>query len=360
MRTCANEPRARWCILWQESAVLSISPDPEETTNAMRVGRRFWLGAIAVLITLGALLPDAAYAAAFPNRPLRLIVPFPPGGFNDQLARVLGQHMHRHWGQPVLVDNRPGGSTLLGTDLAAKAAPDGHTLLVVSFAFAVNPSLHAQLPYDTLKDFAPVVLAAGTPNFLVVNRDLPVRSVRELIQAAKASPGKLDYGSAGSGTSPHLCMEMLKSMAGIDLVHVAYKGSAPLVTDLIGGQVQVMFDNAPNVLPHVRAGKVRALAVSTVTRSPLMPEVASLADSVPGFDVEVWFGIVAPAGTPPDVVTRINTEINRILALPEVKQRFAEQGVRTIGGTPQQFGVYLGTEIARWAKVIKQSGVRIE
>ncbi|HEY7760671.1 MAG TPA: tripartite tricarboxylate transporter substrate binding protein [Burkholderiales bacterium] len=305
--------------------------------------------------------PGAAAAADFPSKPLRIIVPFPPGGFNDQLARTLGQRLAERWRQPVVVDNRAGGSTLVGTDLAAKAPPDGHTLLVVSFAFAVNPSLHARLPYDTLRDFTPVVLAAGAPNFLVVNRDMPVKSVRELIRAAKARPGAIDYASGGNGTSPHLCMELLKSMAGIDLVHVAYKGSAPAVTDLIGGQVQVAFDNAPNVLPHVKAGKLRALAVSTAARSPLAPELPTIAEGgVPGFDVEVWFGIVAPAGTPRDVVALINAEINRALALPEVKRRFAEQGVRTIGGTPEQFGAYLQGQIARWAKVVKDTGVRIE
>jgi tripartite-type tricarboxylate transporter receptor subunit TctC len=302
-----------------------------------------------------------ATAADFPSKALRIIVPFPPGGFNDQLARTLGQKLSERWHQPVVVDNRAGGSTLIGTGLAAKAPPDGHTLLVVSFAFAVNPSLHARLPYDTLGDFAPVVLAAGTPNFLVANRDLPVKSVRDLIRAAKARPGTIDYASGGNGTSPHLCMELLESMAGIALVHVAYKGSAPALVDLIGGQVQVAFDNAPNVLPHVKAGKLRALAVSTAARSPLAPELPTVAESgVPGFDVEVWFGIVAPAGTPRDVVALLNAEINRALALPEVKRRFAEQGVRTIGGTPEQFGAYLQGQIARWAKVVKDAGVRIE
>ena len=262
-------------------------------------------------------------------------MPFPPGGFNDQLARTLAHKFTERWRQPVVVDNRAGGSTLVGTDLAAKAAPDGHTLLVVSFAFAVNPSLHTHLPYDTLRDFAPVVLAAGAPNFLVANRDLPVKSVRDLIQAAKTRPGAINYASGGNGTSPHLCMELLKSMAGIDLVHVAYKGSAPAVADLIGSQVQVAFDNAPNVLPHVKAGRLRALGVSTATRSPLAPELPTIAESgVPGFDVEVWFGVVAPAGTPREVLQQLNAEINRALALPEVKRRFAEQGVRTIGGTP--------------------------
>jgi tripartite-type tricarboxylate transporter receptor subunit TctC len=318
------------------------------------------LGVVALAASC-VLAPGAASPADFPSKPLRIIVPFPPGGFNDQLARTLGQKFAGRWRQPVVVDNRAGGSTLVGTDLAAKAPPDGHTLLVVSFAFAVNPSLHTRLPYDTLKDFAPVVLAAGAPNFLVANRDLPLKSVPDLIQAAKARPGTIDYASGGNGTSPHLCMELLKSMAGIDLVHVPYKGSAPAVTDLIGGQVQVAFDNAPNVLPHVKAGKLRALGVSTATRSPLAPELPTLAESgVPGFDVEVWFGIVAPAGTPKDVVAQLNAEINRALALPEVKRRFAEQGVRTIGGTPEQFGAYLRSQMTRWAKVVKDAGVRIE
>jgi tripartite-type tricarboxylate transporter receptor subunit TctC len=306
-------------------------------------------------------LAPIASAQTWPNKPVQIVVNFGVGGAPDVIARLYGTYLSEALGQPVVVDNRAGGSTLVGTDLAAKAPPDGHTLLVVSFAFAVNPSLHARLPYDTLRDFTPVVLAAGAPNFLVVNRDIPVKSVRELIRAAKARPGAIDYASGGNGTSPHLCMELLKSMAGIDLVHVAYKGSAPAVTDLIGGQVQVAFDNAPNVLPHVKAGKLRALAVSTAARSPLAPELPTIAEGgVPGFDVEVWFGIVAPAGTPRDVVALINAEINRALALPEVKRRFAEQGVRTIGGTPEQFGAYLQGQIARWAKVVKDTGVRIE
>jgi tripartite-type tricarboxylate transporter receptor subunit TctC len=321
---------------------------------AARLGRLALAAACAVA-------PGIAEPADFPSKPLRIIVPFPPGGFNDQLARTLGQKFTERWHQPVVVDNRAGGSTLVGTELAAKAPPDGHTLLVVSFAFAVNPSLHARLPYDTLKDFAPVVLAAGTPNFLVVHRDVPVRSVRELIQAAKARPGTIDYASGGNGTSPHLCMELLKRMVGVDLVHVAYKGSAPALADLIGGQVQVAFDNAPNVLPHVRAGKLRALGVSTAARSPLAPDVPTIAESgVPGFDVEVWFGVVAPAGTPRNVLERLNAEVNRVLALPEVKRRFAEQGVRTIGGTPEEFAAYLKSQMTRWAKVVQEAGVRIE
>jgi tripartite-type tricarboxylate transporter receptor subunit TctC len=316
---------------------------------------------LTLLAALGVLHTGTAHAAPFPSKPMRIIVPFTPGGFNDQLARVLGQKFTERWGRPVVIDNRPGGSTVIGTDLAARAPRDGHTLLIVSFAFAVNPSLMGDLPYDTLKDFTPVALAAGTPNYLVVHPSLPVRNVQELIALARAKPGTLDYAMAGAGTSNHLCMELLKHTTGIDLVQVPYKGSAPAVMDLIGGQVKVMFDNVPNVLPHVKAGKLRAIAVSTRTRSPLFPELPTVAESgVPGFDVEVWFGVVAPAGTPKDVVATLNAEVNRVLSLPEVKQRFAQQGVQTVGGTQEQFGAYLRDQMTRWAKVVKQARVRIE
>jgi tripartite-type tricarboxylate transporter receptor subunit TctC len=305
-------------------------------------------------------LPLPLAAAAFPVKPVRLIVPFPPGAFNDQLARTLSQKLGERWKQPVVVDNRPGASTVIGTDLAARAPADGHTLLIVSFAFAVNPSLHRSLPFDTGQDFTPVVLAAGTPNILVVHPGLPARSVKDLVQLARERPGRLDYATAGNGTSNHLCTELFKSLAGVDLVHVPYKGSAPAVTDLLGGQVQVMFDNAPNVLPHVRAGKLRALAVSTAARSAFAPDLPAVAETVPGFDVEVWFGVVAPAGVPREVIGRLNADINAVLALPEVKNRFAEQGVRVIGGSPESFGAYLQAQTRRWAKVVKDAGLQVE
>jgi tripartite-type tricarboxylate transporter receptor subunit TctC len=306
------------------------------------------------------LCPLPLAAAAFPVKPVRLIVPFPPGAFNDQLARTLSQKLGERWKQPVVVDNRPGASTVIGTDLAARAPADGHTLLIVSFAFAVNPSLHRSLPFDTGEDFTPVVLAAGTPNILVVHPGLPARSVKDLVQLARERPGRLDYATAGNGTSNHLCTELFKSLAGVDLVHVPYKGSAPAVTDLLGGQVQVMFDNAPNVLPHVRAGKLRALAVSTAARSAFAPDLPAVAETVPGFDVEVWFGVVAPAGVPRQVIGRLNADINAVLALPEVKNRFAEQGVRVIGGSPESFGAYLQAQTRRWARVVKEAGLQVE
>jgi tripartite-type tricarboxylate transporter receptor subunit TctC len=314
---------------------------------------------LGLLIAVG--MASSATGAEYPSKPVRIIVPFPPGAFNDQLARVLSQKLGERWRRPVVVDNRPGASTVIGTDLVAKAPADGHTLLVVSFAFAVNPSLLAQLPYDTARDFAPVVLAAGAPNVLLVNPASKARNVGELIALARREPGGLQYASAGHGTSPHLCMELLAQTAGVDLTHLVYKGSAPALTDLIGGQVQAMFDNLPNALPHVKAGKLRALAVTTAARSPLAPLLPTLAEAgVPGYDVEVWFGIVAPARTPKDVIAKLNTEINRVLALPEVRGRFAEQGVRVIGGPPERLGAHLQKEMAKWAQVVKVAGVRIE
>jgi tripartite-type tricarboxylate transporter receptor subunit TctC len=302
-----------------------------------------------------------AFAEGYPSKPIRIIVPYTPGGFNDTLARTLGQKLNEKWGQPVVVDNRPGGGTTIGTGLAAKAPADGHTLLVVSFAFGVNPSLYAQLPYDTQRDFAPVVLAAGTPNIVVVNPQLPVKSVRDLIALARSKPGKLNYATAGNGSSNHLSMEMFKRMTGVDIVHVPYKGSSPAVTDLIGGQVDVMFDNVPNVLQHIKAGKLRGLAVSSRERSPFAPDLPTVAEAgVPGFDVSVWFGVVVPSGTPKDVVSRLNAEINRILKLPGVVELFHKQGVEPLGGTPDAFAAFLRDQTTKWAKVVKDSGAKAE
>jgi tripartite-type tricarboxylate transporter receptor subunit TctC len=315
---------------------------------------------LCVLCTLCGASHSSA-ADSYPSKPIRIIVPYTPGGFNDTLARTLGQKLNEKWGQPVVVDNRPGGGTTIGTNLAAKAPADGHTLLVVSFAFGVNPSLYASLPYDTKWDFAPVVLAAGTPNILVVNPQLTVKSVRDLIALAKSKPGKLNYATAGNGSSNHLSMEMFKSMVGVDIVHVPYKGSAPAVTDLIGGQVDVMFDNVPNVLQQVKAGKLRGLAVSSRERSPFTPELPTVAEAgVPGFDVSVWFGVVTPSGTPKPVVTQLNAEINRILKLPEVVELFHKQGVAPLGGTPDAFAAFLRDQTAKWAKVVKESGAKAE
>ena len=302
-----------------------------------------------------------AFAEGYPNKPIRIVVPYPPGGFNDTLARTLGRKLTASWKQPVIVDNRPGGGTTIGTGLAAKAPADGYTLLIVSFAFAVNPGLYRELPYDSAKDFMPVILAAGTPNLLVVNSSLPVKSVQDLIRLSKSKPGGLNYASAGNGSSNHLSMELFSSLAGVNLVHVPYKGSVPAVTDLIGGQVDAMFDNVPNVIQHVKAGKLRALAVSSKERSAFLPDVPTVAESgVPGFDVSVWFGVVSPAGTPAPVVAKLNAEFNRILGLAEVGQLFHAQGVDPRGGSVQDFAAFLRQQTATWTKVVKDSGAKAE
>jgi len=305
--------------------------------------------------------PAFAQSDAYPVRSVRLVVPFPPGGFNDQLARILGQKLHEAWGQTVVVENRPGGGSQIGTQAVATATPDGYTLLMASFAFAVNPALYAKLPYDTLRDFAPVILCAATPNLLVVGSEVPVKSLKDLVALAKSKPGELAYASAGLGSSNHLSMEMLKTRAGIDLIHVPYKGSAPAVIDVVGGRVQAMFDNVPNVLPQVQSGKLRALAVTSPRRFALMPELPTVAESgIRDFEVSVWFGVVAPARTPQAVIDRINKDINRILLLPEVQSTLKLQGVETVGGSPQQFAVHLRNQMTRWSGVVKEAGIRLE
>jgi tripartite-type tricarboxylate transporter receptor subunit TctC len=299
--------------------------------------------------------------AEFPDKTVRIVVPYTPGGFNDTLGRIVAQKFTDDWGVPAVVENRPGGGTLIGTDAVAKAPADGYTLLVVAFPFAVNPSLYAKLPYDTLKDFAPLILAGQTPNLLVVNNDVPVKSVKELIDAAKAKPGSLSYGSTGSGSSNHLSMELFRLMTGTEMIHVPYKGSAPMVTDLLGGHVQVAFDNTPNVLPQVKAGKLRALAITSAQRSAMVPDIPTLAEAgVPGYEVGVWFGLVAPAATPPDVLAKLNAELNKILGLPDVKQKFADQGVEPVGGPPERFGEHLRVQIEKWGRVVKESGAKVE
>src|ERR1043166_450799 len=321
----------------------------------MRAIRTFGLFLVAI-----ATLASPA-RAEFPDRTIRIVVPFPPGGFNDTLGRIVAAKFSEDWRVPAVVENRPGGGTLIGTDSVAKAPADGYTLLVVAFPFAVNPSLYAKLPYDTLKDFAPLILAGQTPNLLVVNNDVPVKSVQELIDAAKAKPGSLSYGSTGSGSSNHLSMELFRLMTNTSMIHVPYKGSAPMVTDLPGGRVQAAFDNAPNVLPQVKAGKLRALAITSATRSAMVPDIPTVAESgVPGYEVGVWFGIVAPAATPGDVLAKLNAELNRILAMPDVKQKFADQGVEPVGGPPERFGEHIRAQIEKWGRVVKETDVKVE
>jgi tripartite-type tricarboxylate transporter receptor subunit TctC len=301
------------------------------------------------------------FAQPYPSKPIRIVVPYPPGGFNDTLGRTLAAKFTESWGQPAIVENKPGANTLIGSDFVAKSAPDGYTLLIVAFPFAVTPSLIRNMPYDTVKDFAPVILAAQSPNILVVNPELPVKSVGDLIALAKAKPDGLSYASTGNGSSNHISMELFKSLAGVKLVHIPYKGSAPAVTDLLGGQVQVMFDNAPNVMPQVKAGRLRALAQSGLTRSSIAPELPTVVEAgVPGYEVMVWFGLVAPAGTPREVIAKLNAEVLKILALPDVRERFLAQGVEPMGSTPEQFGEHIRAQMAKWGRVVAEAGVKAE
>jgi tripartite-type tricarboxylate transporter receptor subunit TctC len=300
-------------------------------------------------------------AQTYPSKPIKIVVPYPPGGFNDTLGRTLAAKFTEDWGQPAVVENKPGANTLIGSDYVAKSPPDGYTLLVVAFPFAVTPSLIKSMPYDTIRDFAPVALAAQSPNLLVVNPSLPVKSVGELIALAKAKPNSLSYASTGNGSSNHISMELFKSLAGVQIVHIPYKGSAPAVTDLLGGQVHLMFDNVPNVLPHVKAGKLTALGQTGTRRSPLIADIPTVAEAgVPGYEVTVWFGLVAPAGTPREVVQKLNAEVLRILAMPDVRERFLAQGVEPAGGTPEQFSEHIRTQMAKWAKVVADAGVKAE
>ena len=310
-----------------------------------------------LLFTLCLLVWGSATAQSWPARPLRYIVPFPPGAFNDTLARTLAAELPRTLGQPVIVENRPGGNTIIGTEAALKSPPDGYTLYGAALPFSVIQTLY-KTSFDVTRDFAPITLAGTTPNLLVANTALPANNVRELIAYARANPGKLNYSSAGNGSSNHLSFELFKMMTKTFLTHIPYKGSAPAVADLIAGEVQVMFDNTPNVLPHVRSGKLKALAVSSKARTPFAPESPSVDESgVPGYDVSVWFGVLTVAGTPREIVQRLNGEMVKILTSADVKERFGRMGVEVVAGTPEHFSQFLKSEVARWAKVVQEAGI---
>jgi tripartite-type tricarboxylate transporter receptor subunit TctC len=312
------------------------------------------------LLLLLVLWAASASAQQWPSKPLRYIVPFPPGAFNDTLARTLSAELPKALGQPVVVENRPGGNTIIGTELAAKSPADGYTLFGAALPFSVIQSLY-KTSFDVTRDFAPITLAGVTPNLLVANPGVPFSSVKELIAYAKANPGKLNYASTGNGTSNHLSFELFKMMTGTQVTHVAYKGSAPAVTDLIAGQVQVMFDNTPNVLPHVKSGRLKALGVSSKTRTSQAPEIPTVDEAgVAGYDVGVWFGVLTVAGTPREIVQRLNTEMVKILTSAEIKERFGKMGVDVMAGSPEQFSQFLKSEVARWAKVVQDAGIKAD
>jgi tripartite-type tricarboxylate transporter receptor subunit TctC len=315
---------------------------------------------MALAVALGC---AGAAAQSYPSKPIRLVVPYPPGGPLDIMARAIGQKLTEAWRQPVVVDNRAGAGGNIGADLVAKGPADGYTLLMGAVAtHAINSTLYGNVPYDPVKDFAPVAMVAQVPNILVVNPSVPARSVRELIELARARPGYLKFGSGSTGSIGHLAGELFNTMAGVKMVHIPYKGGAPAMADLLAGQVQLMFDNLANALPNVKAGRLRALAVTTLARSPAMPELPTIAESgLPGFDLSTWFGVMAPAGTPPEIVSKLNAEIARALSAKDMRERLEKMGAEPpINNTPEHFAAFIRTEAAKYAKVVKDSGARVE
>ena len=298
----------------------------------------------------------------YPVRPIRLLVPFAPGGGGDVVGRIVAQRLSEQLGKPLVIDNRGGAGGTLGVDMAAKAAPDGYTVLLGNVGpIALSPSLYAKLPYDPVRDFAPVTMIASFPNILVANTSLPFKSVQELVAYAKSRPGKLNFGSAGSGTSTHLAGELFKSVAGIDVVHVPYKGGAAALVDVIGGQVAYYFGTLPSSLPLAKAGKVRALGVTSLKRAPAAADLPTIAESgYPGFEMAAWYGLLVPTGTPREIVAKLNTATRAVLALSDVRDRFVQEGSEPIGNSPAEFGAYIKAEIAKWTAVVKAANVKAD
>lgn len=326
--------------------------------------RRFALGSIASAVVLGAGLlgGTSALAQAYPTKPVTIIVPFAAGGTTDILARIIGQALTAELGQSVVVDNRAGAGGNFGDQAAAKAAPDGHTLFMGTVGtHAINASLYKKMPFDPVKDFAPLTRVANVPNLLVANPAQPYKSVKDLIAYAKANPGKVNFGSSGNGSSIHLSGELFKSLAKVDMQHVPYKGSAPAVTDLLGNQIGIMFDNMPSAIQHVRSGSLVPLAVTTAKRSPELPNVPTIAEAgVPGYEATSWFGMFAPAGTPAPVLAKLNAAIVKVLAQPDVKKKINEQGAEVYSETPEQFAAFIQAESVKWGKVVKESGASLD
>jgi len=313
----------------------------------------------ALLLAGAALMPADASAQAWPSRPVRLVVTFPPGGAPDILARLFSEKAQL--GQSVVVDNKPGAGGNIGAESVAKAAPDGYTIVMGTVGtHAINGALYAKMPYDMVRDFAPVSLVASAPNLLVVNNNLPVKTVSDLISYMKANPGKLSFGSPGVGTSVHVSGELFKSMTGTSMTHVPYKGRQFAIPDLVGGTIQLMFDNMPSALPMAREGKIRAVAVTTLKRSPSAPEIPTVAETIPGFEAVTWFAMFAPAGTPRPAVDRLHQEVLRVYRLPEVQERLHKLGLDALLTTPEQLATYQAAEISKWSEVVRKSGAQAQ
>jgi tripartite-type tricarboxylate transporter receptor subunit TctC len=313
-----------------------------------------------VTVALTTLISEMAPGETYPTRPIHMVVPSSPGaGVTDIMARLVGQHLSARIGQQIVIDNRPGASGIIGSEVVSRAAPDGYTLLVANVSFVVNPLLYPKMPYDPLKDFIPITMINSAPMLLVVNPSIPAKSVAELIAFAKSRPGKLNYGSGGLGSTPYLAAELFKSLAGIDVVHVPYKGGAPALSDLVGGQLTFMIENMPGTMPYAKAGNLRALAVTSPQRSELAPELPTMAEAgVPGYEMSGWNGIFAVKGTPPAIVARLHSEVAEILHTPEVRQELAALGAEPVGETPDEFAAFLKTDMARWGNIIQEKGIR--
>ena len=319
------------------------------------------LAGVTLLTGLAALASIGNAAAAdYPNRPIKWVVPYPPGGTTDVLARIMAQYLTERLGQQVLVENRPGAGNNIGTEAVVTAPPDGYTMLFVNPAHGINASLYKKLNFNFIRDIEPVAGLVRTPNVMVVNNGLPVKTVADFITYCKANPDKVNLASSGSGTSTHLSGELFKFMTGCNMLHIPYKGAGPVLTDLIGGQVQVFFDNLPSSAPHIKGNSIRALAVTSAAREPSMMELPTVGDTVPGYEATAWFGVGMPKGSPREAIDRINAEVNRALADPKMRARLAELGGVPIGGTPADFGKVIAAETEKWAKVVAASGATVD
>lgn len=305
-------------------------------------------------------LAASACLAAYPEKPIRLVVPFAPGGGTDLIARTLGAGMSKELGQTVIIDNKPGAGTIIGTDAVAKSAPDGYTLVIATFAHAINPSLKPKLPYDTEKAFAPVILIGKGPNVLVVRPDSPYKSVKDVVEAAKAKPGKLTYASQGNGTSAHLAGEMFTNLAKVQMTHVPYRGAGPAITDLLGGQVDMIFGTAAAVSTFIDSGKLRPLGVTTAQRSPALKDVPAIAETLPGYAVDSWYGLYAPAGTPADVIAKLNEAARKAAQTDDFRKKVESEGLVITAGPPSELDAYVRAEEARWRKIVKENNVKAE
>jgi len=321
----------------------------------IRIARVCAVAAFAAIGTLG-----SVHAADYPTKPVRWIVPYPPAGTTDVLARIVAQWLTEKMGQPFVVENKPGAGNNIGVEAVVNAPPDGYTMLLVNPANGINATLYKNLSFNFIRDIAPVAGIVRTPNVMEVTNSLPVKTVQEFITYCKANPGKINMASSGSGTSVHLSGELFKSMTGCDMVHVPYKGAGPALTDLIGGQVHVLFDNLPSSIGHIKGGKLRPLGVTSEQREPSLPQVPTVGETVPGYEATAWFGIGMPKNTPRDVIDKVNAEINRALADPKMRERLAELGGKPIAGTPEDFGKVIAAETAKWEKVVISSGAKVE